>query len=441
MQNYIRLLRSNHGFTRLWLSQVISLLGDWFNTITLLALVTAYSPGNQGLAVSGLLLSRYLPQMLLSPFAGVLVDRFDRKRLLVMSNWLRAGVVVLLLLTTTDARWLWAVYLLSIFQFTLSSVYEPALSALTPTLVQGDDLVTANTLGNITWSAMLAFGAAIGGFVSSAVGANVALIFDAITFVFAALLVSGIQVEKSTHAAGLLGADGMRSGALLSTVVRTMRAALVNLYTFFREGLSYLRANRQVAATLLIKFGTSLGNIDTLMTIFATQIFVLGAGGQLSLGIMYSAFGVGAIIGPLLLNRFNDGEVSTMRRLVTIGLVLAALGWFILANAWSLAVVCVALFTRAMGGSANWTYSTVMIQKQVPDAYLGRMFSLDMTFFYTSTVLSTVIHGTLVDALGAENLRWIALGTATVGIIPLVAWIWFTRRVRRAGAAMALSAE
>jgi predicted MFS family arabinose efflux permease len=330
---------------------------------------------------------------------------------------------------------------LSFFQFTLSSVYEPALSALTPTLVQGDDLVTANTLGNITWSSMLAFGAAIGGIVSSAVGANVALVFDAITFVVAALLVSGIQLEKRTNGGGLAGERGsLLSGALISTLVGTIRAGLVNLYIFFRDGLRYLRSHRQVAATLLIKFGTSLGNIDTLMTIFATQLFVLGEGGQLSLGIMYSAFGFGAIVGPLVLNRFNDGEVSTMRRLVTIGLILAALGWFILANAWSLAVVCLGLFTRAMGGSANWTYSTVMIQKQVPDAYLGRMFSLDMTFFYTSTVLSTVVHGSLVDALGAENLRWIALGTALVGVLPLLAWMWFTRRVReRSG--VALSAD
>src|SRR5262245_37813118 len=132
MQNYIRLLRNNPDFTRLWLSQVISLLGDWFNTISLLALVSAYSPGSQGLAVSGLLLARYLPQMLLSPVAGVLVDRFDRKTLLVWSNWLRAVVVLLLLLTTTGPQWLWAVYLLTIVQFTLSSVYEPGLSALIP---------------------------------------------------------------------------------------------------------------------------------------------------------------------------------------------------------------------------------------------------------------------------------------------------------------------
>jgi predicted MFS family arabinose efflux permease len=155
---------------------------------------------------------------------------------------------------------------------------------------------------------------------------------------------------------------------------------------------------------------------------------------------MYSAFGFGAIIGPLLLNRYNDGSVSSMRRLVTVGLFLAVTGWFVLANAWSLLAVCAGLFTRAMGGSANWTYSTVMIQKLVPDAYLGRMFSIDMAFFYMSTVLSTLVHGTLVDRLGAENIRSIALGTVVVGLIPLAGWVWFTRRVKqRAETDVALS--
>ena len=102
MRNYAQLLRNNPDYTRLWLAQVISLLGDWFDTITLLALVAIYSPEYKGLAVSGLLLARYIPAMVLSPFTGVLIDRFDRKRLMIWSNWLRALVVLGLVLTTRE---------------------------------------------------------------------------------------------------------------------------------------------------------------------------------------------------------------------------------------------------------------------------------------------------------------------------------------------------
>jgi predicted MFS family arabinose efflux permease len=165
------------------------------------------------------------------------------------------------------------------------------------------------------------------------------------------------------------------------------------------------------------------------MAIFATQIFVLGEGGQLSLGIMYSAFGFGAILGPLMLNRFHRGAVAQLRRLIGIGYVAIVLGWLVLASADALVVVCIALILRAVGGSVNWTYSTVSIQKSVPDAYLGRVFSLDMAGFYLATVISTIVHGSLVDTIGSENVRVIALGTAVVSIIPLVVWAAVVRRL------------
>lgn len=411
MRNYAQLLRNNPDYARLWLSQVVSLLGDWFNTITLVALVTAYSPQYTGLAVSGFLLARFIPPMLISPFAGVLVDRFDRKRLLLGSNWLRAVVVVLLLLTTRGPEWLWLIYVLTALQFVLSSVFEPAQASSLPNLVREGDLLKANTLVNITWSAMLAFGAVIGGVVGELLGANVALLIDALTFVVAAVLIMPIPARR---------------------FVTEAKQVTIHVDTSFREGLRFLKRDRPIIGTLLIKFGTSLGNVDTLMAIYATQLFVIGSGGQISLGIMYSAFGLGAIIGPLILNRFNDGSVFTMRRLVLLGFLMATIGWVALGSAWSLVIVCVALVLRAMGGSANWTYSTVMIQKQVQDAYRGRMFSLDMAFFYLATVISTLAHGGLVDALGTEHIRTIAMGTMAFSLLPLALWAIFTRRMEKA---------
>src|SRR5579862_9265087 len=122
MHNYARLLRNNPDYARLWFAQVISLLGDWFDTITLLTLVAAYSPVEyKGLAVSGLLLARYIPPMIISPFGGALIDRLDRKKLMIWSNWLRALVVLGLVLTTRGPQWLPVIYVLSVAQFSLSA--------------------------------------------------------------------------------------------------------------------------------------------------------------------------------------------------------------------------------------------------------------------------------------------------------------------------------
>lgn len=419
MSQYLRLLRENPGFTRLWLAQVVSLLGDWFNTIVLSTIVVQYNPGREGLAISGLLMARFLPSMIISPIAGVLVDRFDRKRLLLWSNILRAGLACLFLLAVSKPEWMWLIYVLTVIQFTISAVFEPGQSALIPSLLKAQQLLLGNTLVNITWSAMLALGAAIGGVVTTLFGATVALLIHALAFAVAALLISTINVPRA--AAGI---EHRKQD------------------TGFAEGLRFLRRTPAAASLLVVKFGNSIGNIDTLMTIYATQLFVLGSGGELSLGIMYSVYGIGSIAGPLLLNRVNDGSVRIMRRLMTIGFAASVIGWAVLAGASSLLIVCAALLLRAMGGSVNWTYSTVSIQKSVPDAFLGRVFSLDMAGFYLVTTLSTIIHGSLVDALGAERVPLIALGTGVVSMAPLLLWVLIVRWLeRRAEAPLAAAGD
>jgi MFS family permease len=90
-------------------------------------------------------------------------------------------------------------------------------------------------------------------------------------------------------------------------------------------------------------------------------------------------------------------------------------------------VLCVGLFIRAVGGSVNWTYSTIIIQKTAPDAKLGRMFALDLAGFQLATVLSTLVHGALVDLVGLDQLWRIAAATGMVSLLPLVLWLWWER--------------
>lgn len=415
MEQYIRLLRESPNFTLLWLAQVVSLTGDWFNTIVLSAMVAEFS-GGSGLAISLFLMARFLPPLLVSPFTGVIVDRFDRRLILVYSNIIRTGIVLMFLLATGPDL-LWLIYLLTFLQFTLSALFEPGQSAIMPSLVRREDLVIANTLASITWSVMLALGAIIGGVVAAFFGASIALVIGASTFAVAGLLIARIRLSPEAQA-------------------RVNREPVAGQPTgSFGEGLRYLAQNKIAAAALMVKGGSSVGNVDTLMTVLATQIFILGTDGQLSLGIMYSSFGVGAILGPLLLNRINDGSVHRMRRLVVIGFVLGSVGWVVLGAAGSLVIVSLALLIRAMGGSANWTYSTVIIQKSVDDRYLGRVFALDLAVFQLVTVVSIVVHGLLIDALGIDFIALISFGTAVVSVAPLLVWTSLVPRMERREAA------
>lgn len=414
MSEYIRLLRNNPDYARLWLAQVVSLLGDWFNTIVLSALVSNYS-GGSGLAVSGFLLARFIPPLVIGPFAGVLADRFDRKRLLIFSDVSRA-LVVLLLLFATSPDMLWLIYVLTILQFALSSVFDPGRNAIMPSLLAPEDLVLGNTLGSVTWSAMLAVGAIAGGVVAALFGTSVALLIDAATFAISALLISQIK---------------NRPGGYRASESRSDQGLI--------DGLRYARQHPSTAVVLLVKLGQSLGNVDALMIIYATELFVIGNEGTTSLSIMYAAFGIGAVVGPIILNRFNDGSVNKMRRLIIVGFVSMSIGWLVLSGASSLAIVAAALILRAMGGSSTWTYSSIILQKSVPDHFLGRIFSLDMVGFQFASVISTLTTGLLVDTIGTDHVREIVLGMGIVSLIPLILWTLVVPRLEKHEAQLAMA--
>lgn len=415
MSGYTTLLRENRDFARLWLAQVISLLGDWFNTIVLSALVVRYTDGTgyEGIALSGYLMARLIPPLLVSPFAGVLVDRFNRKRLLIASDVLRAGVVIMLLFAIHPDR-LWLIYVLTIIQFMLSAVFEPGRNALMPNLLEEKDLVQANTLSSVTWSVMLAIGAIIGGIVASIFGISAALLIDAGTFLLSALLIYAITPREKRKITSQESPE-----------------ATSEPDTSFRDGLRYFFRNPATAAAILVKAGLSIGSVDAVLIIYGTRLFVLGVDGTTSMAILWSAFGVGAILGPILLNRFSDGSVRVLRRLVIVGFVWVTLGWFLFGAAPTLELAVLALIVRAMGGSVNWTYSSVIIQKTVPDHYLGRMFSLDFAGFQLLQGTSVLVVGMLIDTIGAENVRQVVMYTGIASFVPLILWIWAIMTLER----------
>ena len=161
---YAELLRTNTSYRNLWLGQVVSLLGDWFNLVATATLVQQLTGSS---AQVGLLFAlRMLAPFVVSPFAGVVADRFDRRRVLIASDLLRAAVV-LGFLFVDEADEVWLLYALTFAQLGLSGFFFPTHRAILPDVVARRDLGTANALGAATWSTMLAFGAAAGGPVRS----------------------------------------------------------------------------------------------------------------------------------------------------------------------------------------------------------------------------------------------------------------------------------
>ena len=191
---YLQLLRENKSFRNLWFGQVVSELGDWLNSIAIYALILRLS--DSGMAMAGAMMAKLLPIVLISPIAGVVVDRMSRKTVMIVSDLLRF-LVVLGFLFVEDQSTLWFIYALVIIEISLSGFFEPARSAIIPSLVPKEHLVTANALSGSTWSVMLAFGAALGGVVVSLFGIRVAFIVDAFTFLISAWFISKVHLEAS----------------------------------------------------------------------------------------------------------------------------------------------------------------------------------------------------------------------------------------------------
>ena len=195
----------------------------------------------------------------------------------------------------------------------------------------------------------------------------------------------------------------------------------------FADGLRFLTRHPATAAALFVKAGQSVTSADTLLIIYGTQVFVLGEQGVTSMALLWAAFGVGAVVGPLITNRFSDDSVRVLRRLIGVGFLLIALSWLLWGMAPSLELLSLAVAVRAMGGSVNWTYSSVIIQQVVPDDYLGRMFSLDFAGFELAQSISIVVIGLLIDAAWVANISHIVYGSALAAVVPLLLWLWILR--------------
>ncbi len=396
MTEYFSFLQLRPKFRALWLAQVISLTGDWFNTIASVIIVNRYTAS--GLAVGGLFIARALPPFLLGPVAGVVADRFDRRKVLILSDVLRAGIVSCFLLINGPED-LWLLYVLTVMQFSVSAFFEPARAALVPALVQNDELLTANTLSSITWSAMLTLGGAIGGLTASLFGVRVSLIVDAASFLASAAFVLTIP------------------GQFQAEAVHALESGWQN----FLDGMSYVRKNLDVGWVTMVKGMGQVGSFDIISALYAARVFREGQEGATTLGLMFTAFGVGSVIGPLISNRLGDSTTVWLRRAILGGFVCMPLAWLIVGTAPTLPVVLAGCVLRGAGGSINWTYSDVLLQMSVPNHLLGRVFAFDIAIFTLAVSVSLWLTGFVTDAFHFSP-RTIVLLLAAGSLVPLGVW-------------------
>jgi len=417
---YIDLIRTNPNFRSLWLGQVVSLFGDWFNLIASAALISKLTQSN--LAVGGLFVVRMLAPFLISPIAGVAADRYNRKLLLILTDLLRA-VIVLGFLFIDSPRQVWLLYTLTALQLGLSGFFFPTRNAILPDIVSRRELGTANALSASTWSVMLAVGAALGGLVTGSWGIQPSFAIDAVTFLLSAFFIARIGYQHIPNE-------------------KTITVPAV--FQEYLEGLSYLNQHRDILATAMLKGSIALvtgGVFQVVEVAIAKDIYPLGEGGGISLGLIYMSAGIGTGIGPILARRLTGDNARRLRLAIILAYGLSALGMTViaaqlgwggsrLAVATGFAVVLVGAFTQAVGGGINWVFSTQLLLQALPDRVRGRVFSTEFAMFTLANAISAAVGGWALDTAGL-SLSETLWAVAALVLVPGTLWTLWTLRLHR----------
>ncbi|MFN8475791.1 MAG: MFS transporter [Anaerolineae bacterium] len=393
--SYSGLLRHNQAFRRLWYGQIVSELGDWFDSIALFSLLLRLTGSAQAVAI--VLVCQGVPQTLIGPFAGVIVDRLPRKTVMVAADLLRIPCVLLLLFVRTPDM-VWLAYVAVFLKFSITSFFEPARSAFVPSVVREEELVIANTLSGGTWSVMLALGAAIGGVVAGVLGSDASFVLDALSFLGSALIIMSIHAHEA-HTALLRTTSGWQE---------------------FREGLRFLADHRRAALYTFSKaiWGVTSG-IALVCTLMGNEVFPIGVGGAITIGLMYGVRGVGAAIGPVIAERLGGSSRRYLRRSLGPACLVGAAGYMAASFAPILPLALLGVGCGAMGSSTQWVFSTTLVQYNVPNRLLGRIFSIENASFTLSFATSSFVVGYAHDQGWAPRSLMLALAGvgAMVGLL------------------------
>lgn len=356
------------------MAQLISFGGDWFLIVALQGLILDVSGSN---ALAGLMFSLLiLPTAFVGPFAGVLADRLDRRKIMIVTDVGRAGLA-LCMLFARDIRTLWIAFVAQTLMTLLGSFFQPASASALPNLVRNvEDLPIATAVHSSAWGTMLMIGAALGGLVTSLGGRDAAFVIDGASFMLSAWL--------------LLRTRGAFQAA------RTPRERSVK--DELREGLRVTRGDLRIRRLLVGKgvFALTAGSV-ALVAVMSEKEF---GGGAALTGVLLAARGLGAAPGPFIFQHIFGVDDFGLRRGVTAAYALFSLGYLLFALSPSPVWGFLAVAVAHLGGGAHWVLASLGYQRYSHDSSRGRVMSLDHTLTSLTFGVSLLGAGLLAERFG-----------------------------------------
>jgi predicted MFS family arabinose efflux permease len=410
--SYLRLLRENVNFRRLWLAQIVSEIGDWFYTLAIYSLLLQLTGRASSVALA--LVLQVLPQTLVGPTAGVVNDRIRRKQVMIAADLIRAVIVFAMLLVRSRSM-VWLVYPLLLLETIMAAFFEPARSSVIPNITTRDDVLIANTLGSTTWSMNLVLGATLGGVVAALLGRDAVFVINALSFLVSALLIAGMRFAEP-HA----------EGAPLRT------RDLVD-YSPVMEGVRYVRGHRNLLPTVFAKAGNLvIGPSWVLFTVMGQKYFPVTwhgldpqRGAVLGMSLLLGGRGLGALIGPLISARWAGRSERRLRLGIFYGYLFTALGYVFIGKAPNVWFACFWAAFAHLGGATVWVFSTTLLQLNTDDRFRGRVFSADLGLCMLTIAIGAYVSGMFLDM--GISARTLVSATGIVMLIPAALWAWAVR--------------
>jgi predicted MFS family arabinose efflux permease len=422
LASYLRLLRGNRNFRKLWLAQIVSEIGDWFYTLSIYTLLLQLTGHASSVALA--LVLQVLPQTFVGPTAGVVNDRLRRKHVMIAADLVRVGVVLAMLLVRSRSM-VWLVYPLLLAETVMAAFFEPARSAVIPNIAAEDEILIANTLSSATWSVNLLIGASVGGLVAAFFGRDAVFILNALSFLVSAVLIGGMRFAEP-HAEA---AAPLRPRDLVD-------------FSPVLEGIRYVRNQRTLLPTVFAKAGElMIGPSWVIFTVLGAHEFAVhwhnvdaARGSMLGMSILLGGRGLGALVGPLIVARWAGRSDRRLQLGILFGYLTIAVGYGMLGSSRTVWMAAACAMLAHAGGSTVWVFSTTLLQLHTDDRFRGRVFSADLGFSMLTIAAGAFLCGRLLDAGVAA--RTVATWTGLVMLIPATLWA-LAMRVGRERAASA----
>ncbi|MFH0876912.1 MAG: MFS transporter [Candidatus Omnitrophota bacterium] len=402
----------NRNFSLLWLGQTISQFGDRLDQMALIALIYRFAPGSTT-QIAKLMAFTILPVFLIGPIAGVYVDRWDRRRTMVVCDLLRGTLVLLIPLWLMKQASLWPIYAVVFLVFSIGRFYVPAKMSIIPELVKVDDLLLANSLVNTTGMVAAMFGLGLGGILVSMVGAEGGFVIDGISF-----LVSGLMIFfLSTKAMRELKKERLlKVGKEIAEVIRKSVAGEI------RDALIFLKNHRQLRSCFgtLFLLWVALGSIYVVSIVFIQQVY---ASVTKDIGLFAVALGIGLFLGSLLYGRFGNrasGLKTVFACILGGGVALSSFVFVVLNISHlfaGLAVACV----LGLAISPIMVVANTLVQELTDNSMRGKVFSSLEVVVHLAFLLAMLVSAPLADRIGPSRiLLFISFLLVAIGMIGTV---------------------